>query len=158
MATYKKITLPDNLHPQALKFVKGIVNTFDEENKLNSLDEMVFFTLASWLSTFIKCSERVDAEGMVVTTPRGIQQISPYAVQMKVAQSHLNTLAKEMGLSLGSRGKIKAVANITEESPLAAFLKVTIQPIEYNRANSNEIDDNLLNIIKIIAILFAYVR
>ncbi len=35
---------------------------------------------------------------------------------------------------------------------------VTIQPIEYNRANSNDIDDNLLNIIKIIAILFAHVR
>lgn len=120
---YRKIELPDNLHPLALKFVKGIVNTFDEENKLNSLDEMVFFTLASWLSTFIKCSERVDAEGMVVTTPRGIQQISPYATQMKVAQSHLNTLAKEMGLSLGSRGKIKAVSNMTEDSPLASFLK-----------------------------------
>lgn len=120
---YKKIELPDHLHPTALKFVKSIINTFDDENKLNALDEMVFYTLASWLSTFITCSERVDAEGMTVTTPRGITQLSPYATQMKIAQSHLNVLAKEMGLSLGSRGKIKAVSTMTEDSPLASFLK-----------------------------------
>lgn len=123
MAKYRKIEIPDNLHPLALKFVKQIINTFDEENKLNSLDEMVFFTLASWLSTFIKCSERVDEEGLTIVSPRGQVTLSPYATQMKVAQSHLNTLAKEMGLSLGSRGKIKAVSNMTEESPLAAFIK-----------------------------------
>lgn len=123
MAKYKKIELPDNLHPTALKFVKGIINQFDSENKLNSLDEMVFYCLASWLSTFITCSERVDAEGLTITTPRGVTQLSPYATQMKIAQSHLSVLAKEMGLSLGSRGKIKAVSNMTEDSPLASFLK-----------------------------------
>lgn len=120
---YRKIELPDNLHPLALKFVKSIINTFDEENKLNALDEMVFYTLASWLNTFITCSERVDAEGMTITSPRGQITLSPYATQMKIAQSHLNVLAKEMGLSLGSRGKIKAVSTMTEDSPLAAFLK-----------------------------------
>ncbi|MDE5790314.1 MAG: P27 family phage terminase small subunit [Muribaculaceae bacterium] len=120
---YKKIELPDNLHPLALKFVKSIINTFDDENKLNALDEMVFYTLASWLNTFIICSERVDTEGMTITTPRGIVQLSPYATQMKIAQSHLNVLVKEMGLSLGSRGKIKAVSTMTEDSPLATFLK-----------------------------------
>lgn len=123
MAKYKKIELPENLHPLALKFVKGIINTFDEENKLNSLDEMIFYTLASWLNTFIKCSERVDEEGMTIVSPRGQVTLSPYATQMKIAQSHLNVLAKEMGLSLGSRGKIKAVSNLTEESPLAQFIK-----------------------------------
>lgn len=123
MATYKKITLPDNLHPLALKFVKGIINTFDTENKLNSLDEMTFYLLASWLNTFLVCSDKVDAEGMTIVTPRGVTSLSPYATQMKVAQSHLSVLAKEMGLSLGSRGKIKAVSNLTEESPLAAFIK-----------------------------------
>lgn len=123
MATYKKITLPDKMHPLALKFVKGVINQFDSENKLNSLDEITFYSLASWLSTFIICSERVDEEGMTITSPRGLTTLSPYATQMKVAQSHLSVLAKEMGLSLGSRGKIKAVANATEDSPLAAFLK-----------------------------------
>lgn len=123
MATYKKIDLPDNLHPLALKFVKRIINTFDTENKLNSLDEMTFYLLASWLNTFITCSERVDAEGMTITSPRGQITLSPYATQMKIAQSHLSVLAKEMGLSLGSRGKIKAVSTMTEDSPLAAFLK-----------------------------------
>lgn len=120
---YRKIELPDNLHPLALKFVKSIINTFDTENKLNSLDEMTFYLLASWLNTFITCSERVDAEGMTITSPRGQITLSPYATQMKIAQSHLSVLAKEMGLSLGSRGKIKAVSTMTEDSPLAAFLK-----------------------------------
>lgn len=123
MATYKKIDLPDNLRPQTLKFVKGVINTFDQENKLSGLDSICFFTLAQWLDNFFVCSEHIAQEGLTITTPRGITMLSPYATEQKVCQSHLNSIMKELGLTLGSRGKIKAVSNMTEDSPLAAFLK-----------------------------------
>lgn len=123
MATYKKIDLPDGLRPQTLKFVKGVINQFDNDNKLSGLDSMCFYLLAQWLDNFFLCTERIAENGMTVTTPRGITMLSPYATEQKVAQSHINTLLKELGLTLSSRGKIKAVSAVTEDSPLASFIK-----------------------------------
>lgn len=121
--THKKIELPDGLRELTYKFVKGVIDKFAKENKLDALDGMTFYLLAQWFDVVLDCSEHISEEGITITTSRGAVQLNPYCTERKTAQSHINTLLKEMGLSLGSRGKIKAVANITEDSPLAAFLK-----------------------------------
>lgn len=121
--THKRIDLPDGLRPQTYKFIKGVIDKFAKENKLDALDGMTFYLLAQWFDVVLECSEHIDTEGITITTSRGAVQLNPYCTERKTAQSHINTLLKELGLTLGSRGKIKAVANITEESPLAAFIK-----------------------------------
>lgn len=123
MSSYKKIELPDGLRQQTMKFIKAVINQFDTENKLSGLDSMCFYLLAQWLDNFFYCSEKIAEDGMVITTPRGITMLSPYATEQKVAQSHINTLLKELGLTLSSRGKIKAISTVTEESPLATFIR-----------------------------------
>lgn len=121
--THKKIELPDGLRDLTYKFVKGVIDKFAKENKLDALDGMTFYLLAQWFDVVLDCSEHINEEGITIVTSRGAVQLNPYCTERKTAQSHINTLLKEMGLSLGSRGKIKAVSSITEESPLAAFLK-----------------------------------
>lgn len=121
--THKKIDLPDGLRPQTYKFVKGVIDKFAKDNKLDALDGMTFYLLAQWFDVVLICSERIDEEGITITTARGARQLNPYCTERKTAQSHINTLLKELGLTLGSRGKIKAVSTMTEDSPLAQFIK-----------------------------------
>lgn len=121
--THKKIELPDGLRDLTYKFIKGVIDKFAKDNKLDALDGMTFYLLAQWFDVVLKCSEKIDEQGITITTGRGAVQLNPYCTERKTAQSHINTLLKELGLTLGSRGKIKAVSNLTEESPLATFIK-----------------------------------
>lgn len=121
--THKKIELPDGLRDLTYKFIKGVIDKFAKDNKLDALDGMTFYLLAQWFNVVLECSEKIDEQGITITTGRGSVQLNPYCTERKTAQSHINTLLKELGLTLGSRGKIKAVSNMTEDSPLASFLK-----------------------------------
>lgn len=121
--THKKIELPDGLRDLTYKFIKGVIDKFSKENKLDALDGMTFYLLAQWFDVVLECSDKIDEQGITIVTNRGAIQLNPYCTERKTAQSHINTLLKELGLTLGSRGKIKAVSNLTEESPLAAFIK-----------------------------------
>lgn len=121
--THKKIELPDGLRDLTYKFIKGVIDKFSKENKLDALDGMTFYLLAQWFDVVLECSDKIDEQGITIVTNRGAIQLNPYCTERKTAQSHINTLLKELGLTLGSRGKIKAVSNMTEESPLAAFIK-----------------------------------
>ena len=48
--TYKQIELPNNLRPLTEKFIKDIIDNFDENDKLNSLDTL---SLIYWLIILI---------------------------------------------------------------------------------------------------------
>ena len=120
---YKKIELPDNLRPQAIKFVKDIINTFDRENKLNGLDTMALYLLANNMDVYLQCEEDIRKNGLTVITDRGNTAIAPSVTIMKTTQTQISVLLKELGLTLGSRNKLKAIETVTEESPLAAFIK-----------------------------------
>ena len=121
--THKRIDLPDGLRDLTYKFIKGVIDKFARENKLDALDGMTFYLLAQWFNVVLECSEKIDEQGITITTSRGALQLNPYCTERKTAQSHINTLLKELGLTLGSRGKIKAVSTMTEDSPLAQFIK-----------------------------------
>lgn len=120
---YKNIELPDNLNNLAYKFVKDIIDNFDENNKLNSLDTLSLYLLANNIDTYLECEEQIKQHGYTITSDRGNESLSGYVVLQKQIQSSITVLLKELGLTLGSRNKLKAVETLTEESPLAAFMK-----------------------------------
>lgn len=120
---YKGITIPENLREQALKFIKNIIDTFQKENKLNGLDSMAIYMLANNFNDYLACEEDIKTNGYTIVSDRGNTSLSPYVVMMKTIQSQIAVLLKELGLTLGSRNKLKVVENLVEESPLASFIK-----------------------------------
>lgn len=118
----KGVIIPDGLRDLTYQFIKGIINVFDKEQKLNSLDSLSLYILAGNFDNYLECEEQIKKNGLVTISDRGNESLSPYAVQQQKLQSSIITILKEMGLTLGSRSKIKAIDNNDEVSPLLAFL------------------------------------
>lgn len=121
--TYKQIELPNNLRPLTEKFIKDIIDNFDENDKLNSLDTLSLYLLANNIDTYLDCEDEIRENGYTMTSDRGNTSLSNYVVLQKSIQSSITVLLKELGLTLGSRNKLKVVETMTEESPLAQFMK-----------------------------------
>lgn len=121
--TYKQIELPNNLRPLTEKFIKDIIDNFDENDKLNSLDTLSLYLLANNIDTYLDCEDEIKENGYTMTSDRGNTSLSNYVVLQKSIQSSITVLLKELGLTLGSRNKLKVVETMTEESPLAQFMK-----------------------------------
>lgn len=119
--TYKKIHLPDGLSDLTYTFMKGIINTFDKEKKLNNLDALSLYMLAGNVHTYLRCEEEIAKNGMVTISDRGNESLSPFVVLQKQTQAGIVTILKEMGLTLHSRSKI----NINENTDISdlSFLK-----------------------------------
>lgn len=119
----KNITLPDGLKDLTIKFMEGIIETFDKEKKLNNLDELSLYLLAGNFDTYLECEQKIRENGLVSISDRGNESLSCYAIQQKQVQNSIMTILKEMGLTLGSRIKIKVINNTDENNPLLDFLK-----------------------------------
>ena len=120
---YKNIELPNNLSDLTYKFIKDIIDNFDENNKLNSLDTLSLYLLAGNIDTYLECEQHIKENGYTITSDRGNESLSGYVILQKQIQTSITVLLKELGLTLGSRNKLKVVESITEESPLAAFIR-----------------------------------
>ena len=120
---YKGITLPLGISKLTQTFIFGVIDTFDQDKKLNSLDSLSIYLLASNLDIYLQCEEHIRKNGLTIISDRGNESLSPYATQQKVVQSSIISLLKELGLTLGSRSKIKAISEAPEESPLLKLLK-----------------------------------
>ena len=118
----KGVIIPDGLRDLTYQFIKGIITVFDKEQKLNSLDALSLYLLAGNFDNYLECEENIRKNGLVTISDRGNESLSPYAVQQQKLQSSIITILKEMGLTLGSRSKIKAIDSNDEVSPLLAFL------------------------------------
>lgn len=119
---YKTIELPDGLKDLTYKFIKDVIDNFKKENKLNSLDTIALYMLANSIDTYIECEQQIKANGLVILSDRGNQSLSPYAIQQKVMQSQIQVLLTSMGLTLGSRSKLKFLDNNEETTPFEKFL------------------------------------
>lgn len=119
---YKSIELPESLTEQTYKFIKDIIDNFKKENKLNSLDTVALYMLANSIDLYIECEKQIKANGLIIISDRGNQSLSPYAIQMKVVQSQIAVLLQQMGLTLGSRSRLKVLNETEDESPLLKFI------------------------------------
>ena len=120
---YKGITLPKGISNLTNNFIKNLIDTFDQEKKLNSLDSLSIYLLASNLDQYLEAEKEIKKNGLVVITDRGNQALSPYAQIQKSLMKDIISLLKELGLTLGSRAKIKVLDNPDENNPLLNFLK-----------------------------------
>ena len=119
----KNVRLPSGISKLTISFIESIIDQFEDEKKLNKLDDLSIYLLASNLDIYLQCEEEIRKNGLTITTDRGNETLSPFAAQMKVAYTAVMNLLKELGLTLGSRSKIKAISEAPEESPLLKLLK-----------------------------------
>lgn len=121
--TYKNIELPKGIKKQTISFIQGIIDLFETEQKLNELDSLSLYLLASNVDSYLECERNIRKNGAVYITDRGNQAASAYVGIQKQAMSAIIALLKELGLTISSRSKIKAVDNAGDDSPLLSFLK-----------------------------------
>lgn len=119
----KGVLLPKGIKQKTLNFITSIIESFDLEGKLNSLDHLSIYLLASNLDQYFICEEKLKKEGLVVTTDRGNTNPSPYTQIQKTVMRDIISLLKELGCTLSSRSKLKVLDNADEDSPLMNFLK-----------------------------------
>lgn len=116
----KGFKMPDNLRPLAKEFIEEIMDRLERDGKLHTLDAFSLYLLAGNIDRYLQCEE--TAMSITTETARSTQQINPVLVYQKQIQGNIAVLLKEMGLTLGSRSKMKAPEH-SEESPLAKAMK-----------------------------------
>lgn len=120
---YKTITLPDNLKELTYNYMKGIINQFDKEKKLNNLDALSLYVLAGNINLYLECEEKIQEKGIMSVSSYGNESISPFVQLQKQIQTQILNIMKEMGLTLHSRSKISLnESNDITDSPILNFL------------------------------------
>lgn len=119
---YKGITLPDELSELAYAFIRDILDRLEEEDKLHRLDAMTLYMLAGNIHSYLECEQAIRQNGITVTSDRNNESLSPYVLLQKQVQGQITVLLKEMGLTLGSRTRLK-LPEKEEESKLALLMK-----------------------------------
>lgn len=118
----KGITLPDNLGSMATEFMKSIITRLDKEGRLDNLDQLSLFMLASNINKFIMCENEFNGR-LTTDSARGNETVNAVLTYQKQIQGNIAVLLKEMGLTLGSRSKMKSPEQGAEESPLLTAVK-----------------------------------
>ena len=67
----KGVIIPDGLRDLTYQFIKGIINVFDKEQKLNSLDSLSLYILAGNFDNYLECDEQIIKNGLVTVSDRG---------------------------------------------------------------------------------------
>lgn len=92
---------------------------------LESIDNGALNMLAYNYNVFIEQSKILDEEDMVITNRQGNLVANPRVKIVKDAQMQCLAILREFGLTLKSRGTVKAKTKDNEDSPLEAFIKGT---------------------------------
>lgn len=126
MTEYKKILLPDNLCAEAERYIHKVIDYLKKNDKLNAIDEGSIHLLASSYDQYLKATDIVNEQGLVV--PGAKNSIIPHpAVRIaKDAKSMALNIMTQMGLTLKSRTKLNAIEPDAEDSPLLEFMKSTL--------------------------------
>lgn len=102
----KGITMPEGLRPLARKFMEDIIGRLERNGRLDGLDNLTLYILAGNINLYLQCAE--EGTDITTETARHTKQINPVFIYQKQIQGNIAVLLKEMGLTLGSRSKMKA--------------------------------------------------
>lgn len=119
---YLGIKLPEGMKPAAYEFMKDILDRLKDDDKLHKLDAMTLYMLGGNINSYLECEEAIMKEGIIVISDRSNQSLSPYVLLQKQVQGQITVLLKEMGLTLGSRTRLK-LPEKEEESKLSMLMK-----------------------------------
>lgn len=120
---YKEIELPDNLRPQADKYIKNVIDELEKEDKLKTIDTATYYMLAGSFNTYLIAKEEEDKKGITTVSPTGLISIAPWTKIAKDSLTATLRLLQDTGLTLSSRAKLKIVSSDGgEESMLSKFM------------------------------------
>lgn len=116
----KGIRLPEDISETARDFMAEIIETLEERGRLDKLDGFSLYSLAGNIDKYLACEDEWNGS-ITSKTARDTSQINPVLTYQKQLQGVIGVQLKEMGLTLGSRNKIKG-AETDEETPLSRAL------------------------------------
>ena len=100
-----------------------MTSVLDRVQGLESIDYGALTMLEYNYEQFIRQSDILKDEDLVITNRQGNLVSNPRVKIVKDAQIQCLSILKEFGLTLKSRTSVKAKTKETEESPLEEFIK-----------------------------------
>lgn len=120
----KELELSQNLEPEALDYIKQVLQMLEDKGIREDVDDAAIKMLAHNYSTFIKASKIIEEEGLTVISDRGNVAEHPAVKIGRDAQTLAMKVMAEFGLTAKSRCKLPSILNTdVEDSPLETFLK-----------------------------------
>lgn len=110
----------ENIDDRTKAFMKSIVAQVEG---LETVDMGALKMLEFNYDTFVKQSDLLLEEDMVIMNVQGNLVTNPRVKIVRDAQTQCLAILKEFGLTLKSRSTVKAVAKDSEDNPLEAFMK-----------------------------------
>lgn len=98
-------------------------NVLDQVEGLEGIDSGALSMLEYNYDTFIRQSDILKGEDLVIQNVQGNLVTNPRVKIIKDAQIQCLSILKEFGLTLKSRTSVKAKTKDTEDSPLETFIK-----------------------------------
>lgn len=120
--TYRDIYLPDGLTEQVKDYITSVIDWLDKEHKLESTDGMAIYTLAESYNTYLLAQETVKDQGLTIPGAHGGVTTNPAVKIARDAKLDAIAIARDFGLTLASRGRIKETAKAVEPSPLQMLI------------------------------------
>lgn len=113
-------------HKEAKKLICNLVRDMNEKGELTPFDAALLHRMATAYEMYLTCVDVITESGLVMKNLKGEMVKRPEVNIMKENWSQFLELAKEFGLTIMSRGKIKALRRAKDDeavSPLDEFLK-----------------------------------
>lgn len=125
---YRNVELPDGLKPLANEYIKSVLDSLAENDKLNMLDSASYYMLAGQYNTYIECKELEAKNGLTTVSPTGLISIAPWVKISKECLTNIVRLSQEIGLTNRSRKSIDVLSkDAPDETPLQKFMKMNEQ-------------------------------
>lgn len=120
--TYKSICLPATLTEQVKDYITSVIDWLEKEHKLESTDGMAIYTLAESYNTYLMAQEVTERQGLTIPGAHGGVTANPAVKIARDAKLDAIAIARDFGLTLASRGRIKETAKAVEPSPLQMLI------------------------------------
>lgn len=120
--TYKSIYLPATLTEQVKDYITSVIDWLEKEHKLESTDGMAIYTLAESYNTYLMAQEVIERQGLTVPGAHGGVTTNPVVKIARDSKLDAISIARDFGLTLASRGRIKETAKAVEPSPLQMLI------------------------------------
>lgn len=123
-----KINLPKDYHTATKRSIKTILDHLNQSGAVRDIDELAIRMLASNLNIFFKADEELTKSNLTHKKNGGGIEANSLLKIKNDAHIQAFKVMQDFGLTLRSRGKIKAVSvEVEEETGIALLAKQRIK-------------------------------
>lgn len=112
---------PKDLGPEAKAIWPELAQPLYEAGLLTALDAPALRLLCEAQATWQKATDAIQREGMIYTTPTGIQRPSPWFRVQHAAAEQMLRLLSEFGMTPSSRTRVKVTEGPPDPDALDLF-------------------------------------